>query len=237
MPTYACPKGHESTEADFCSECGAKIQGVANLASPANTAAPATLTCPDCTTPHEADSGDFCEICGYNFITGSHGEVPIAVTHPPVLDPIKHESTKHEPSPALPTPPAAATSNTTWEVVITVDPALGHPDSPPAPNQAAIVLPLAQPVNLIGRSSQVRAIYPEIALDFDDAVSHRHALLTLQPDGTLTLRDIGSSNGTLLNGVELPPMTDVTLTAGSEFSLGHWTRIRVQRGDQPAAEP
>jgi type III secretory pathway component EscT len=42
--------------------------------------------------------------------------------------------------------------------------------------------------------SDRRVIYPEIPLDFDDTVSHRHALLIRQSDGTFVLRDIGSSN-------------------------------------------
>ena len=68
---------------------------------------------------------------------------------------------------------------------------------------------------------------PEIPLDFDDAVSSRHATLTVQPDGQLVLRDIGSSNGTMYNGIELKPMQDYPLRNGDSFTLGHWTRITV----------
>jgi hypothetical protein len=179
-----------------------------------NTALPSLLpkfsdevTCPDCSAPHEPDSGDFCEICGYNFVTGAHGELPIAVSHPPVSPP----------------------SSLTWEITITLDSVAHDPASPPSPgNFTPFSLRLEQRNNLIGRTSQARLIHPEISLDFDDAISHRHALLNLNPDGTLTLRDIGSSNGTKLNNVEVKPMVDALLKNGDEITLGHWTRIKVK---------
>jgi pSer/pThr/pTyr-binding forkhead associated (FHA) protein len=121
--------------------------------------------------------------------------------------------------------------------VITVDPTLQTPDSPPPPTQAAITVALdsfPNPAVLIGRTSSSRAIYPEIALDFDSAISTRHAILTLTGDpltgdpltgGTWTLRDIGSSNGTYLNGKEITPMQDVPLKQGDRITLGHWTAM------------
>ena len=108
-------------------------------------------------------------------------------------------------------------------------PSLATPDSPTAPTQAPIVIELKQPTNLMGRTSQARAIHPEISLDFDDAVSSRHAILTLAPDGSLVLRDIGSSNGTMLNGKEISAMADIALASGDEITLGHWTRIKLTK--------
>ncbi|MBC7822676.1 MAG: FHA domain-containing protein, partial [Candidatus Parcubacteria bacterium] len=54
------------------------------------------------------------------------------------------------------------------------------------------------------------------------------ALLDRQLDDTLSLRDIGSSNGTQLNGVELKPMVDMPLNNGDEITIGHWTKIIIQ---------
>ena len=68
--------------------------------------------------------------------------------------------------------------------------------------------------HLIGRRSDKRGVFPEIALDSDDAVSHRHALLNRTPGGGLVLRDVGSSNGTRLNGVDVAPLTDMPLKSG-----------------------
>ncbi|MDZ8051214.1 MAG: FHA domain-containing protein [Aulosira sp. ZfuVER01] len=215
MSTYKCPKGHESTESDFCSDCGAKILGISEQTIAQNTTN--FETCPDCSAPHETDSGVYCEICGYNFVTKAHGELAIAKT------PKQEEKVTQKQSSVSASPPIG------WQLVVTIDPSLRHPESPEPPiDRAPMIFPLEKATNLIGRNSQVRAIDPEIALDFDDAVSHRHALLNRQADGTFTLRDIGSSNGTQFKGVELKPMVDIPLQDGDEFTLGHWTRIAIE---------
>jgi FHA domain len=218
MSIYNCPKGHSSTESDYCSECGAKIQGAPQLSIVPKASIPTTksITCPDCTAPHEPDSGDFCEICGYNFVTGGHGELPVIPATPAVASPqAQEETTTKQASVAL-------------AVIVTIDPSLWEEGSPPAPiNQAPLTFQLDQPSTLIGRKSDRRGIYPEIALDFDDAISHRHALLNRQPDGSFVLRDIGSSNGTKLNDVEITAMTDVVIKAGDQVTLGHWTRLSI----------
>jgi len=228
MSTYLCPKGHNSTESDYCSECGTRIQVSSEqlLISPElpNKGANFTtqLTCPDCSAPHELNSGDFCEICGYNFVSGLHGEMPVVAV---VSDAIKPEERQSKTEEIISIP---AQSSLNWEITIAIDPTLREPESPPPPdNFTPLSLRLEKSNNLIGRTSQARAIFPEISLDFDDAISHRHALLSLNPDGNLILRDIGSSNGTKLNNVELKPMIDTPLKNGDEITLGHWTKIKV----------
>ncbi|NDJ23245.1 FHA domain-containing protein [Nostoc sp. B(2019)] len=212
--TYQCLKGHESTESDFCSECGAKILGIPEQGFVVNIIPAKVLqtifveTCPACSAPREPNSGDFCEICGYNFVTGVHGELAIGKAGGEIL---------------------SSQSSIVWEVIVTIDPSLRNSESPEAPtNQPAVTFRLEKDSNLIGRRSEIRGIHPEVPLDFDDAVSRRHALLNRQADGTLTLRDIDSANGTKLNGVELTPMVDAPLQDGDEFTLGHWTRITVK---------
>lgn len=218
--TYKCSKDHDSTEPDFCSECGLKIsitiEEINNNPS-GNISNQLSYNCPDCGAIHDIDSGNFCEICGYNFTTGKSGEIPILT---PNLSPKKSEETpKQDIIPDI----------QQWQLIITIDPSLRHPESPEPPiNQPPLTINLSQVINLIGRNSPARAIHPEIALDFDDAVSHRHALLTLQTDGSLILRDIGSSNGTIFKGQELKPMTDIILQNNDEFTLGHWTKITVK---------
>jgi len=211
MPIYQCSQGHKSTESDYCSDCGAKILGSIQLKSSIPTSQ--LTTCPACSAPYEPNNSNFCEICGYNFVTNSRCEVPPSSPPPEVT-----ETTK----------PILA-----WEIIITVDPSLRETESPPPPvNQPPMTLRLEKESNLIGRTSEARLIYPEISLDLDDAVSRRHAILNLQPDGTLTLRDIDSANGTKLNKVILKPMVDVPLQDGDEFTLGHWTRIAIKAVQQ-----
>jgi FHA domain len=240
---HTCPKGHNSTEADFCSECGAKITGlgIAELTSnptgktSAPVAAISTLSaqpCPECNTPHEADSGNFCEICGYNFLTGAKGGDPLSAFPPPVRSPIMTATATAPTQPptsssSLDAPAPVTNAVSKWQLVISIDPSLATPNSPPAPTQTPITIELTHPTNLIGRTSQARAIHPEIPVNWDDAVSSRHAILTLHPDGTLVLRDIGSSNGTIVNGREIAIMADIPISSGDEITLGHWTRIKI----------
>jgi FHA domain len=236
---HTCPKGHNSTEADFCSDCGAKILGlgIAEIVSnPTNkTAATSshsfatTQPCPDCSTPHEADSGNFCEICGYNFLSGAKGGDPLSNFPPPMRSAVNAATTAPTQPPNQTVNPSIPTPNVVsqWQVTISIDPSLATPNSPTAPTQAPITISLSQSTNLIGRTSVARAIHPEIALDLDDAVSSRHAILTLHPDGSLILRDIGSSNGTMVNGKEIAIMADIAIASGDEITLGHWTRIKL----------
>jgi hypothetical protein len=210
MPVYACPKGHQSTESDFCSECGSKIQGAPSSAPEPSTAGGMIATqpgppCPDCGAPRMDLSTKFCEVCGYNFNTGARGNV--------VPEP--------EPAPAVPAKQ--------WSVTVAIDPSLREADSPEPPADVPErTVALDKPVNLIGRKSDKRAIHPEISLDLDDAVSHRHALLTAGDDGSMILRDLGSSNGTRVNGTDVKALEDVAIHEGDQITLGRWTRLTVK---------
>ena len=238
MAVYTCPKGHSSTENDYCSECGAKIDGAGKSdAKPAGGIPSAQQFCPDCGMKREPGSGDYCEVCGFNFKTGAHGEIPMPpVSTPPVSAPAPTPPPTPDPPASAPPAPAAApepaapdTKLLGWEVSVTIDPTLkvdGSPDPPAA--FEPVVAALRSGSNLVGRTSPRRGIHPEVSLDQDDAVSHRHALLDVHADGALTLRDIGSSNGTSINGKEIPQLEDVPLKDGDQVTLGHWTRLLVK---------
>jgi len=222
MAVYSCPKGHSSSEEDFCSECGAKITG-ANAAG--NGSASAPMLCPDCKAPRAHDAGEFCEVCGYNFRTGAHGDVAFAqataIAQASMPMPVALE---------IPAEAASAPARK-WSIVATVDPSLREDGSPAPPEQESFAFALEKAENLIGRNSRARGIEPEIALDFDDAVSHRHAIVSRHEDGSLAVRDIGSANGTRLNGQDLPPLTDTALKDGDALTLGHWTRLVVKASE------
>ena len=237
MDSFVCPKGHASTEPDYCSECGAKIDanlpagGTAQLAADPALSHLAGEVCPDCGTVREGSGIDFCEVCGYNFTTGAHGELPLRTPDPPPPTPAPEPLGDPSQEPQPPNTAATATATTpaanTWTVTLSVDPSLRQSISPAAPASfAPVTIAIENPTTLIGRRSQARAIFPEIAIGEDDAVSHRHALLSLDSVGALVLRDIGSSNGTRLNGTELTPMTDHPLSHGDTVTLGHWSVLK-----------
>lgn len=208
--TFICPKGHSSVDNDFCSECGAKLQtsvAVGNIPD----APTGGKVCPDCSAPAPVAGVNFCEICGFNFVTHTSGQFPSAVRQPTPLSPVI---------------PALATE---FKLIISVDPTLRNPASPEAPVDSQVVTyPIERAVSLVGRRSEARAIFPEISLDADSAVSHRHGLISKTPDGQLTYRDLSSSNGTRLNGKDITPLVDTPLHAGDQLTLGHWTRITVE---------
>ena len=58
----------------------------------------------------------------------------------------------------------------------------------------------------------------------DDTVSRKHALLWRE-DGTVRIRDLGSSNGTTRNG--MPVVDDTSLAAGDVLSFGE-TTVRLE---------
>ena len=232
MDTYLCPKGHQSTEPDYCSECGAKMQA----AAPAPVqSAPANIAehCPDCGTPRDPDIA-FCEICGYDFVTGAHGDLSAVPPPLPAAPLAAAPLAEPEAEPAAaPVPPGSG-----WTATLGVDPALQEPGSPAPPEGVGpFTFPLVAPVSLIGRRSEARGIFPEIPVQHDDAVSHRHALLQLDPAGALTLRDIGSSNGTRLNGAEITRLVDCPLKDGDVIAFGHWSTLTVSHLANGTSQP
>ena len=90
-------------------------------------------------------------------------------------------------------------------------------------NEPERLFPLDFAENLLGRRSDRKDIHPEIPLE-DPGVSRRHAKLLRQPDGSLFVLDVGSSNGTYLNDVEVKPGVRTPVQPGDQITLGCWTR-------------
>ncbi len=85
----------------------------------------------------------------------------------------------------------------------------------------------------IGRRSADRGLELEIDLaepPVDPGISRLHAMLIAAPDGTWSVLDPGSANGTLLNGRKIVTGDLVTLHEGDRIHLGAWTVITVSRG-------
>jgi pSer/pThr/pTyr-binding forkhead associated (FHA) protein len=85
----------------------------------------------------------------------------------------------------------------------------------------------------IGRHSASSGINPEIDLSVppaDPGVSRLHAVLLKAADGTWSVVDPGSVNGTVVNGSEIPHGQAVPLRDGDRIHLGAWTELRVVGG-------
>ena len=88
----------------------------------------------------------------------------------------------------------------------------------------------------IGRRSLSRGIDPEIDLTgppIDPGVSRMHAVLIASPDGSWSVVDPGSENGTLVNGSEVRPGQIVPLHDGDVIHLGAWTVLTITSDLQP----
>jgi hypothetical protein len=211
--TASCPAGHASEESDYCSVCGVAMGGrapavaVRTAGRKAQGVAPLAPACPVCGEPRADVDGRFCEVCRYDFVERTGGPPPVA---------------------AVPAPPRAP-AKSSWELVLTVDASLDtEPDaSAPAPGDPERVFPVEQAELLVGRRDDRQAIRPALALH-DPGASRRHAKFLLGADGRVSLHDLGSTNGTRLNGKDVVAGSVSPLKEGDEVTLGRWTRIRLR---------
>ena len=246
---YTCPKdpSHESVDADYCSVCGARIEGsplslptsgARDLSAGTSAASTAGLECPECGTPRASLTAKFCEVCRYNFEAG-HSETVVLAAPAPELPPLLPETTA---SPLDVSPSMAANAanrpvrESGWEAIVEVDASLYTDVDPATPcpiGQPQLQFPLDLDENLIGRRNERRSVYPEIPLT-DPGVSTRHAKLVRSPEGGWQLLDVGSTNGTMHNGSPVIPGLLTAILAGDQITLGCWTRIILRRtGREP----
>ncbi len=217
-----------------------------------------TMNCQNCNVSYGPDDM-FCENCGYDFITGSlpvdGGTGPAVASSPPpvapsVLDPdgAAAPDSSGKPAPAEAPNGADAPSSPTTDpaadvprltIMIAVDREyfdqvvndgeIDFPDPVPADQELA----LAGSELHIGRTSESRAIHPDIdvaKLTGDQAVSSRHAVLRVANDGTYTIVDVGSTNGTFLDDVESEAIlhgVPMELKAGMAVYVGAWTKLTI----------
>ena len=219
MATVACPScGAASKTTDYCDQCGASLAAAAppvlDTPPPPPPPAPAE-SCPHCGAARTADDA-FCEGCGLDFATG---QMPVTA-----------------PSRAA-TAPTGAPSG--WTAVVEADRAFFDSNSADGAGQlvfpeglAGRRIPLAGEEVVIGRRSEAKGFFPAVDLSSpvaDPGVSHRHAMLRRQADGSWALIDEMSTNGTYLNG-SLDPLDHgitVALHDGDHILLGSFTRITI----------
>jgi hypothetical protein len=229
--TVVCPNGHQSATTDYCDQCGAKIEGrqaagaaqavqPAGAAEPAHAAAaepepeatPTGEPCPVCGAAR-VGTDRYCEGCGYDFTAvPAVGEA------------------------------ALAKPDAVWEAVVTADRTYYQRVAPEAiafpPHCPARTFVIDGREVRIGRRSASRGIQPEIDLGGapeDTAISHLHALLVQQSDGSYALVDPGSTNGTTVNDEDTPVAANVPvpLSDGDRIHIGAWTTITLHSRPSP----
>lgn len=233
-----CPKGHQSATTDYCDRCGAPIGAATPPVAPAPPMPPAPPVppappprnatavlpavgevdtspvapaepCPRCGADRSGDDR-YCEGCGHDLLA------------PPTAPGVTEAA------------PAAE-----WEAVAAAD---RRQFDRVAPEGLAFPehyrerrFTLRGGALRIGRSrGRPGETVPEIDLSGeseDPGVSHWHAVLERREDGGYTLRDLGSTNGTLVNDDlhPLDPDGAVPLSEGDRIRLGAWTTITLRR--------
>lgn len=180
------------------------------------------LDCNNCGVPHGPDD-IFCENCGYDFITGSLPGPSEQFVPGDELDEIGSEA------PSLLTVRVEVAVDRPYFETVVADGELAFPD----PMPASQVIDLAGVELHVGRTSESKAIHPDIdiaALTTDPAVSSRHAVLRIDELGVVTVTDVGSTNGTYVGSIDSPPIDEgipVDVAVGTPIYLGAWTRLTV----------
>ncbi len=201
------------------------------------------MSCENCGVAHGPDD-IFCENCGYDFITGSLPGPNEQFAPPTAQSPEERFGGPLFPDPpSVPGAPASARALTeqvpiSVRVEVAVDQAyyesvvadgeLVFPQSIPPPIYADLV---GTEIH-IGRTSESRAIHPDVDvadLTGDPAVSSRHAVVRGTADGTMTITDVGSTNGTYVNsfsGSGIGVGQPIVIGPGVDVYVGAWTRLR-----------
>ncbi|MBU3061340.1 FHA domain-containing protein [Nocardia sp. NEAU-G5] len=217
-----CPDGHQTTATDYCDVCGAALGGAVQAAAPQ-----AAAQCPACGA---AISGRFCEVCGHDSALPSPGSV--------VANAVAETVIAH-PDGEVSADPSSATAG--WMATIAADREFYERVlARKGPDAERVEFPGYYPERrislqgtdfLIGKRSVSQGVEPDIDLGIapvDIGVSRSHARIHLAADG-LTVTDLGSTNGTSLNGTDdlIPPRTPMPLRSGDRIHVGGWTTITV----------
>jgi predicted component of type VI protein secretion system len=231
-PAEDCPRCGVARAGQFCESCGYDF-----------TAAPAAA--PVSAAPVSAVPVSAAPASAVPVSAASAAPVPPA---PASVPPAPAQAAAPAPAPA-PAPAGAATvwppaagAGREWAAVVTADRA--YYDSIQAedgPDAAGIDFPVYFPQRRfpltvaevrIGRRSASSGISPEIDLSVppaDPGISRLHAVLLRAPDGSWSIVDPGSANGTVVNGSEIPRGHAVPLGDGDRVHLGAWTELRLVR--------
>ena len=84
--------------------------------------------------------------------------------------------------------------------------------------------PLTNNVTTMGRPDKDTQSYPDVEIELDDSVSRKHAEIRRKA-AEFFLIDLGSTNGTMLNGQALRPGIEIRLQHGDRIRLGERTEL------------
>ncbi len=218
-----CPEGHTSASTDYCDTCGSPM-GAPGAGTP--NPPEGVAQCPACGALID---GRFCEDCGHD------SALPVPPQHVSALTVVNPDATLVNAGSAAPVEIWVATvtadANHYHRMIAQKGPDADRVDFPDY--YPARRIPLHGTDILIGKHSASQGLHPEIDLAIapaDIAVSRSHAILHLN-GAALTVTDLGSTNGTCLNGSDtpIPAKQPVPLQPGDRIHVGGWTTITLSR--------
>lgn len=213
--SFTCRSGHHSRTDDYCEVCGAWNRDIVGVVAATATRASSAERCPNCATLRE-DEDRYCPSCGYDFETGE------------ALEPAHAAHMGQQP------PPAAGAE---LVVVLSVDGQRPNEAGCPEPpeDRREHIFALDRRSLAIGR---VDAGDLQIPIHGDPYVSRRHAEI-IQLGAGWGLRDLGSTNGTKLNGAQLEGSEIRVLGADDVIELGCFSRLTVRSRSrlEPGLQP
>ena len=224
--SFTCPRGHLSASDDYCSVCGVRNPGPAVLADVrTDQESSAESVCLVCGVPRDG-TDRYCVNCGYDFERDE-----------PFVPPASAERQVNGIAPAsasAPTPaqasasavaPATAPSAPSLVLLASVNTMrFDEPGSPPPPSD------LSERTFILDRHSIVigrEGGSLDIPIHGDPYISRRHAEIVWM-GSAWGIRDLGSTNGTRINGVPLEGSEVKLLAPDDVIELGFFTQLTVR---------
>jgi hypothetical protein len=194
-----------------------------------------------CDQGHASSATDYCDVCGApldatadDATTAPQAISPASAPCPRCGSPLAPderfcEACGHDAS--APCDPAPAAER--WTAVIAADREQFERCAPDGLTFSAApgerVMELDRASARIGRRHGSQG---EVEVEVDDpGVSHEHAALVRRDDGGYAIVDLGSTNGTLVDGgaTAIPTHKPVALDDGARIRIGAWTVITIKR--------
>jgi FHA domain len=159
-------------------------------------------TCSNCNSK-QFEGTIFCTECGASLVPARHNETTMSLGQRPPTDELGDADPVF-----VPAPEPKETGPTLTLVIMN--------------SGRQIKLDVSEDL-LIGRKDNARGIFPDVDLGldggYDAGVSRRHAILS-HKDNVYRVEDLGSANGTFVNGRRLAPQTATQLADGDEVKCG-----------------
>jgi pSer/pThr/pTyr-binding forkhead associated (FHA) protein len=219
--SFTCPRGHHSVSDDYCSVCGIRNPATSVLAGVRTAREDGTgeTVCLVCGVQRDG-TDRYCVNCGYDFEMGEPF-VPVATAEPEMSN---GSSAAMDMAPSAPTsaPSPSSPSLVLLSGVNTMR--FDDPGSPPPP------LDLTERTFILDRHSIVigrEGGSLDIPIHGDPYISRRHAEIVWM-GSAWGIRDLGSTNGTRVNGVPLEGSEVKLLGPDDVIELGFFSQLTVR---------